>query len=76
MAVDTTVPPLSHTYYSCGGTLTAWETPGNPDDFPEHAALHAKIVDLYRQLNALKDVTEREVGWWTRRRLTRYLRTR
>lgn len=74
--VGNTVP---YTYAtSCGGTVTQWsgELRWNPDLWPEHAALHATIVDLQRQVNAMKDLIEKQGGWWLRRRLTRYLRTR
>ena len=64
-----------HTTLSCGGTTTLWTT-SNLDDFPEHNALHQEIPDLQKQLNALKDLTEKNGGWWLRFRLTRYLRTR
>ena len=66
---------LTQTVTSCGGTATSWST-SNPDDFPEHNALHQEIRDLQKQLNALKDLTEKNGGWWLRFRLTRYLRTR
>ena len=61
---------------SCGGTKTQWDWSGNPDAWAEHASLKATVRDLQRQVNAMKDLMERQVGWWTRFRLTRYLRTR
>lgn len=66
--------PVTHTV-SCGGTETEW-TVSSPDDFPEHAALHEQIRGLQKQLNAMKDLVEKNGGWWLRRVLTRYLRTR
>ena len=47
-----------HTTLSCGGTATNWTTQ-SPDDFPEHAALHAEVRDLQKQLNAVKDLAMR-----------------
>ena len=67
--------PEIHYTFSCGGTRT--ESSGRSwDDFPEHQFLHESVRDLQRQVNALKDLMAKEGGWWLRRSLTRYLRTR
>jgi len=65
----------THTAFSCGGTPTVYQGE-SWDDNPEHAALHDQVRVLQREVNALKDLMDAKAGWWLRRRLTNYLRTR
>ena len=72
---------------SCGGIQTSW-TIGNTSgadatqlimtNDAHHDYLHRELDEARREVNALKDLyhNSRRAGWWTRRRLRRYLRTR